>query len=138
MTSIPPSLERAANIQGDDPNCAQYALAALRAEVQQLSTKALCTATATQAAERACVERMRDLAVTEAATTGAKRRACSLDMEAWCVEELIKEEEQEEVVQPSCIDQMREKARDVFGWILATVKEVGLKMDNIREELQAN
>lgn len=130
MTSIPPSLERTANLQGDHPNSAHYALAALRAEVGQLSAKAFCTARATEAAERAYAQRLHDLISVQAATTGAKNRLSSLDAELAYMHYIIANTQKEVSEKANCIEQARQGLQqiraEIESRIEGTLKRFGI------------
>lgn len=80
MSTLPPSLERAGAMENEE-NSAQYALNAIHAEVTQLSSKALCTATATEAAERVYLKRVKELGTIQAGTLGAERRIAQLQLQ---------------------------------------------------------
>lgn len=118
MTSIPPSLERSGNIHGNEQHSAHYALAALRAEVGQLSAKAFCTAAATEAAQTAQLKRLRDLVVLQAAAVGADRQSAHLDREIAFVCGLIKEAEQKIPKSEDCVAQTLQ----VFKQLTSTVE----------------
>lgn len=97
---------------------AHYALAALRAEVNQLASKAFCTAAATEAAGRAHLCRVHDLAKLQAALLGARRTIGVLDNEIAVLNNTVHQLEAETKKQQNCI----EEAQQVFQALCSTVE----------------
>lgn len=110
---------------------AQYALAALRAEVNQLAAKAFCTATATEAARNAHIRRTQDLVLTQTALLATRRRIASLDTEISNLNSSIEELEVGKAQHQSCIENAQSIMQDLCNSIEFKVslvlQQLGLK-----------